>query len=399
VSEGATLHATACFKEVGINPDDVQMGLSSDAASPPADSFQLGQRPALDGIRGVSILLVFLYHFNVPFFRGGFIGVDVFFVLSGFLITVLLCEEWARFRRIDFLAFYQRRLVRLFPALVALVAVLVAYHLLFARPGRESPWKEAAAALFYSMNWVRAYHGLPDAFRLNHTWSLSIEEQFYLVWPLLLACLMALRIRIPFLLSLILLGIVASSVARTVHWLLYQDWARVYMGLDTRADGLLTGCAAGVLANSNLLPRARWAKTLVKGLAWAGALVIAVLTVNPLPDQIHFLVGMPVLNLAIVLLLLAVVSSPSAGMAALFEGRILGWLGRVSYGIYLWHWPIRHLMLKLDLDRFPWATPVLGLALSIAAAALSYYGLERYFLRLKKPGGRRPAAPPAPQGT
>ncbi|RPH39579.1 MAG: acyltransferase, partial [Planctomycetota bacterium] len=148
-------------------------------------------------------------------------------------------------------------------------------------------------------------------------------------------------------------------------------------------------------ANANLLPRTRRAQTLLKGMALAGVGVLAYLTTNPLSDGVHFSVGMPAMNGSIALLLLAVLSSPSTGIAALFEGRILGWLGRISYGVYLWHWPIHHLMLKLDLYAIPGVAPVLGLALSIAVAALSYHGFEKFFLRLKRHSRRKLEALPA----
>jgi peptidoglycan/LPS O-acetylase OafA/YrhL len=344
-------------------------------------------------MRGIAVLLVFFFHFDVPFAPGGFIGVDIFFVLSGFLITALLCEEWDRNHRIGFLAFYQRRLVRLLPALVALIAVLLAYELLFRRPDRGAVLKQAAAALFYSMNWFMAYRGFPDGYKLAHAWSLSIEEQFYLIWPVLLFGLLICRIRKPLLIALVIGGILASCSARAFQWLHLHDWARVYFGLDTRADALLTGCALGVWANANLLPRTRWMQAGVRILAWAGVAYVLYVAVYPPSHHVHFLVGIPLLNLSIALILLADLSLPSSWLREFFEWSVLRWLGQISYGIYLWHWPVRHLLSKLRLDGNPWALP-LGLALSVGIAAASYYGFETFFLKLKRRSDRILPNPP-----
>ena len=159
--------------------------------------FRLGYRPALDGLRGIAILAVLAFHSRAFFLEGGFIGVDLFFVLSGFLITVLLVQEKAKHGRIDFKAFYIRRALRLLPAMLGLLTALwVATLVLGDRFATDAALmgKVMAVTLAYVPNWVLAFDlgAWPSA--LTHVWSLAIEEQFYLLWPaLLVACLSARR--------------------------------------------------------------------------------------------------------------------------------------------------------------------------------------------------------------
>ncbi len=369
-----------------IYPDIPDLGCMSDLPAARADPFQLGRRPALDGMRGVAVLMVFLFHFQVPFASGGLIGVDVFFVLSGFLITALLCEEWDRNGRIDFLAFYQRRAVRLLPALVVLVGVLIACEFLLRRPDWAALLKQAAAALFYSMNWFLAYGKLPGGSQLSHTWSLSIEEQFYLLWPLILFVLLRLRNR-QLLVALVIAGILSSGAARAIRWQFHHDWVRVYCGLDTRADGLLTGCALGALLNANLLPRTDWALAVVRVLSWAGVAYLIYVTALPPGHTFQFFAGIPLINLSVALVVLAMMSLPTSRLRTALEWNVLCWVGRISYGIYLWHWPIRIFLDRFRLDQTV-AKVALGLGLTLGAAGASYYGVERYFLKRKKSGGR-----------
>jgi peptidoglycan/LPS O-acetylase OafA/YrhL len=159
---------------------------------PQPGSFHLGHRPGLDGLRGVAILLVVLVHLDILEAQFGVIGVDIFFVLSGFLITSILIAEWDQSKDISLKSFYWRRALRLLPALLALVIVCVTYTCL------TSPWKKvgqtlgyALQALFYLTNWAMISNlGERANHFFNHTWSLSIEEQFYFIWPVILFCLL-----------------------------------------------------------------------------------------------------------------------------------------------------------------------------------------------------------------
>jgi len=210
--------------------------------------MRLGYRPALDGIRAIAIVLVLGFHTGL--LGGGFLGVDLFFVLSGFLITGLLVEEWDRYQEISLAGFYTRRMRRLFPALVlTLVGVGVLY---LALPGVNHGigyWPTVASVAAYSSNWLAAFgsHGSWASLgMLGHTWSLAIEEQFYLVWPIVVLVLLRRRWPAGPIIIALLAGAAASEALR---WLVWMDSYSIgaYTRTDTHADGLLLGCALGLL--------------------------------------------------------------------------------------------------------------------------------------------------------
>ena len=209
-------------------------------------AFKLGRRPALDGLRGICVLLVIALHADLPFSKGGFLGVDGFFVLSGFLITTLLVEEWHRAGKISLRAFYIRRALRLFPALLVLLVFSVLITLLLLRgDAAASSWRGIFLASFYASDWATVIFGNNSSGLgiVQHTWSLGVEEQFYLLWPLLLVFMFTLRMRTKWILAVVSLLIVASALWRAL--LLEQgEWIeRVYKEFDTRADALLIGCS------------------------------------------------------------------------------------------------------------------------------------------------------------
>ncbi len=211
------------------------------AASP---QFRLGYRPALDGMRGVAVLVVVGLHMYVPFLAGGYLGVDIFFVLSGFLITSLLLEEWRRSGRISFRDFYLRRALRLLPALFAFLLILQAYILL--RMRGDEFWqmeKASLAVLAYFGNWAKAY-GV-DLRALNHMWSLAVEEQFYFVWPVIFLLLLRIR-RNPSWIVYALILAIGGIALRRAFMSGHVTEARIYNGSDTRFDELLTGCVLAV---------------------------------------------------------------------------------------------------------------------------------------------------------
>jgi peptidoglycan/LPS O-acetylase OafA/YrhL len=213
---------------------------------------RLPNLPGVDGLRAVAVLAVLLYHAELPWIQGGFLGVDVFFVISGYLITSLLLTEWLQRGRIDLPAFWLRRARRLLPALFLLMAVTLVFAVLFLSNEVAGLRGDAFAALGYVTNWYLVFSdqsyfemmGRPSLFR--HLWSLAVEEQFYIVWPLLLTAMMWL-LRPRQVLLVVLAGAVASTVLMA---LLYQpdvDPSRVYYGTDTRGVGLLVGAALAFL--------------------------------------------------------------------------------------------------------------------------------------------------------
>ncbi len=214
---------------------------------------RFGYVPELDGMRGIADLAVMAYHARTPFLNGGFIGVDIFFVLSGFLITSLIINEYDSSASLNFKYFYMRRLLRLGPALILLLLVFVMLSMIFlSKDKAQSNIITAIISLFYMSNWARAFSIHPLDY-LGHTWSLSIEEQFYILWPLtLLVMLRAFKNRW-------IIAIMTLSFALT-SWILRiqliqngTTFNRLYNGLDTRADALMIGCALGVIISSDLL--------------------------------------------------------------------------------------------------------------------------------------------------
>jgi peptidoglycan/LPS O-acetylase OafA/YrhL len=241
--------------------------------------FRLNHTPALDGLRGLAILAVVLFHSS--WVSAGYMGVDVFFVLSGFLITCLLLQEWEDHGKIDIAAFYWRRALRLAPALIALILICSAYETLYPACGSSLPlWSRALYAISYFSNWLWALGGPVTASPLCSfyaLWSLAIEEQFYLIWPLTLVGLLRRSISKRTLAFAICGVIVSLNAFRLYLWSSGAPYWRIYAGSDTHADPILIGCllALGVFT----LPRSYWRKirslVLCCGpLALAGVLIL-----------------------------------------------------------------------------------------------------------------------------
>jgi peptidoglycan/LPS O-acetylase OafA/YrhL len=338
----------------------------------------------LDGLRAVSVLAVLLYHAHFDWMQGGFLGVEVFFVISGFLITGLLAQESAAHGRIDLLQFWRRRALRLFPALLAFLLVIGALGLAFLGPQASQFRADLAASLLYVENWYQirsgssyfADQGLP---LLRHLWSLAVEGQFYLVWPFLVAALLrAGRGRTwPLALVTALLG-TASFVA-----MLYladpgnlsglkaaESLNRVYLGTDTRAFGLLAGALLALGLRARVWGRAPWATPLAF-LALAGLLAIMATTDVQTPSLYRG--GFLLVDLLTALVIAALVLPGPGGMRTLLGWAPLEWLGQRSYGLYLWHWPVFRL-LGPGQEEPLWFLP--RLAVTLVLTELSYRYLE-----------------------
>jgi peptidoglycan/LPS O-acetylase OafA/YrhL len=318
--------------------------------------------PALDGVRAIAILGVILYHLGFGWASGGYLGVDLFFVLSGFLITSLLVEEWCTSDRIRLVAFWGRRARRLLPALLL---VLIAISLYAVVNGQlSSPTSggaaidlsglrgDALATLFYVANWHAifvhqsyfAQFSTPSP--LQHTWSLAIEEQFYLMWPLVIVGLLkwspkhwrSLGI------GLCVLGALASAAAMAVLYHAGADPSRVYYGTDTRAFDLLMGAALAMVAAGRAQPGHR-ARSLLHFAAPAAAAVLGVFwatagTASGMPTTGMFK-GEFLVCAALAAVVIADVRQFDQGpLARLLSVGPLRWIGLISYGLYLWHWPI-----------------------------------------------------------
>jgi peptidoglycan/LPS O-acetylase OafA/YrhL len=341
--------------------------------------------PGLDGLRAISVVAVMLYHADVRSVPGGFLGVEVFFAISGYLITSLLLAEHRRALRIDLPGFWGRRARRLLPALFVFLAVVTTYSLLFVDDALARLRGDVVASLLYVTNWWlivehRSYFeeaGRPPL--LRHLWSLAIEEQFYLLWPVLFALLIS-RLPKRWIFGLLVATAATSAIVMAILVEPYTDPSRVYYGTDTRLSGLLLGSALAFLwAPQRLRGKpGRGAGLVVDtiGLAGAAMLVWSFRTINEF-DPFVYRGGFVVVDVATLLLIIAV-AHPKSTLARLFGLQPLRWLGQRSYGIYLWHWPVFMLTrpeLDIDLD----GRPLLALRFSITLvlAALSYELVER----------------------
>jgi peptidoglycan/LPS O-acetylase OafA/YrhL len=334
--------------------------------------------PALDGIRAIAVLAVMAYHSALV--SGGYLGVDVFFVLSGFLITRLLLEERRSSGGVNLRNFYARRALRLLPALFAFLTVWTTAMLATGPPGdREYVVTCVAVVLFYVANWA-AISGFPMVILL-HTWSLAVEEQFYLAWPLV-AGLLSLARR-----PLWVAGALAAAAAATAGWRWYladlgASWGRIYMANDTHADGLLVGAAvAFLIADGGWRGRLRRPEL---G-ALAGAILVSLLVATPLvPYYAHGVTMAVAVATAVVIL---DVLAEMSWLRRLLGLRWLAATGRISYGLYLWHFPVFLYWgaLKLFSGEAPASLQVLVLAwaTTFAAAGVSYIAVEAPALRYK----------------
>jgi peptidoglycan/LPS O-acetylase OafA/YrhL len=370
--------------------------------------FRLGYRPWLDGLRGISILAVMVFHAGLPLTGGGFLGVDVFFVLSGFLITCLLIQEWDRAGSVNLKLFYLRRAARLLPALLLFLAGCCVYAIVLQTPGdARVTYRAALLSLFYVGNWVLAQE--PGALgALGHTWSLSVEEQFYLAWPLLLSAMLWIRLRRKWIIVVVSLIVLGSAAWRLILAEGGAHFVRLYCATDTRADALLAGCLAGLLLSWNLIPSTRAARLLVRVAAIAGLLTLLCLIPFGAQDDRNLYRGLLTLvALGVSAIIIDVFNSRvRTPIIRILEWPALVWIGRISYGLYLWHYTVFQ---AIGMRRFEAAlggrlgVQVLRFAATFAIAALSFYVIERRFLVLKKrfePGAAAAGAahdkPPAP---
>lgn len=337
--------------------------------------------PALDGVRALAIAIVLAAHGGVAWFRSGGVGVDLFFVLSGFLITSILAAEVAATGRIGFRNFYARRLLRLAPCLLLTCAfVAVARQVTTG----QVPWSALVIALTYTANWVRAFSDA-DLSWLIHCWTLAIEEQFYLLWPPLLL-LLERRVRDARTKGFLLVSAaLLVAVYRAGMVGLYSD-ERINYGLDTRSDALLAGAALAYFARSwaEAPPTEATSRLLGRGAAPAALLVLllvprVVTWYSPWMGRY----GYVVVAAASAVLLADLVAGRHSLLARAFSWRPLVAIGRISYGLYLLHLPV-YFLVEGHLAHLPFALRLaLKLALSLALAALSFRLIERPCLRLK----------------
>ncbi len=347
----------------------------------------------LDGYRAMAVLVVVLYHFKVRFFSGGWIGPELFFVLSGYLITTLLIDRYAGASRPRLLGtFWVRRIKRLYPAILFLIAALIGVVAILVAAGDATAQRlepssltsESWSVLGYYANWHLisehvGYFGQSTSL-LKHTWSLAIEEQFYLVFPLIFLLIMASKKRWR---AVGLLTATAGAVASIVWTATQASTATintVYYSTPTNAYHLLIGVALAFCVHS-WQPSDR-IKRLLGPLA-LGALAIVVVFVETAsgprgaPRLWMFQGGGALLDVVAAALLVALVYGRTSTTASrAFNWRPLVWIGSVSYGIYLWHYPIAVLATPSNTHAGQWGLLAIQLALTMTMTVISYYLVE-----------------------
>ncbi|HUG86850.1 MAG TPA: acyltransferase family protein, partial [Euzebya sp.] len=341
--------------------------------------------PALDGLRAIGVLAVIAYHADEGWLQGGYLGVEVFFTISGYLITALLITEYERTGAVDLRRFWERRARRLLPALGVLLAGVSVLALFTARDALGDLTGQATAALAYVMNWSlilteQSYFesfGRPPL--LQHLWSLAIEEQFYLLFPVLFVAarrLLGRRAMLP----LVVLGIAAST---TAMWTAYDptaDPSRLYYGTDTRAAGILVGVALAMLwrpwsgVGSTSLRTAAIPDVLgTVGLVVLLGQFLVLGAYEPRLYQGGFLL-VAVATAAVV----GAIVTPGSFLAMPLSWRGLRWVGTRSYSLYLWHWPL-FMVMRPGVDTVvgdPWLTMV-RLGATAVLAEISYTYIEQ----------------------
>jgi peptidoglycan/LPS O-acetylase OafA/YrhL len=332
----------------------------------------LKYEPAFDGLRAVAIIFVFLGHAWESAFPGAWAGVDIFFVLSGYLITTLLANELSATGKIDYRNFYIRRILRLWPAFAVFLFVVILKISMSASP-KAGSFEAVAVSAVYLMNWSRAFIWW-EQYKLGHTWSLAMEEQFYLLWPALLALIFARRA------ICCILGLIVVMVTwRCFLALNGADPERTYNGFDTHGDALLIGCLLALLVRRNPDPTIKLSEM------WpvASGGLLAILFLLP-----HRNVFAQTAGLSIAALLTAIMIAGfrrETPLKSLLSIRPLVYIGKISYGFYLWHYPI-----VLGLLQYGTIGKMAALMLSFGLASASYHWIELRFLAQKKQFAARP---------
>jgi peptidoglycan/LPS O-acetylase OafA/YrhL len=372
---------------------------------------EMGYLPGLDGVRALAVIGVLLYHADLSWIPGGFLGVDVFFVLSGFLITSLILEEFDRSGKVDFRKFYLGRARRLLPALIlVLVVVSLAAALVYQDAARQLA-SDVVASIFYVNNWwyIAAdqsyfeFIGRPPL--LKHLWSLAVEEQFYLVWPAIAFLAMRRFARKG------VFAVAATLAILSTIWMLqlavangfpdFADPSRAYFGTDSHSMGLLIGAAMATFWRPGRMRRSlpTGASAIITAIGIAALLAVIWFFVF-VGEFTPWLYRGGFLGLAlIVATLIAAASHPGVGLGKAMGTQPWRYIGQRSYGLYLWHWPVFMATrpgLDLPLDGVPLLILRLGLTVGIAELSFRFVEMpirrgviQRYAARIKAASGAR----------
>lgn len=378
---------------------------TSGASKPSKHPFRIRRVPGIDGLRGLAVSTVVIYHYFDNVLPGGYIGVDIFFVLSGFLITSLLVREHAVTGRINLKDFWLRRLRRIAPAAMFVLFISVAVAGLIGGDPAVGLTTQFFGTIFFVNNWTQiagsqSYFADSGVQLLAHYWSLAVEEQFYLFWPLIFVALLALKLSYKKMATVAGVGAAASFVWMVSRYDPDADPTRVYYGTDTHAFGLLFGAAlALVLTSTSALSEAdSWPRKepLFRDFfgSSAQAFVVASLPLIFLglvlftmadTSSVTYQGGLVFASLLTVATLYLVVRGASP-VRQIFEWKPLCWLGKVSFSLYLWHWPIivliRELLDRMEAAQYETPAAFAGIALSLLLANWSYKNVETPMRRM-----------------
>ncbi|MBF2411360.1 acetyltransferase [Listeria welshimeri] len=341
--------------------------------------------PSIDGLRALAVIAVIAYHLNFSWAKGGFIGVDIFFVLSGYLITNILLTQWEKNQTLQLKQFWLRRFRRLIPAAYVMIVVVVIFSVLFHSEILKNLRGDAIASFFYVSNWWFIFHnvsyfdsfGMPSP--LKNLWSLAIEEQFYLIWPVFL--LVFLRwVKNPKLLLKIVIGLgLLSAIWMTILYVPGTDPSRVYYGTDTRLFDLLSGCAlAFVWPFNRLSPNIPKRSKAALNIAGTISILFFFLITALVSEYQPFLYRGGLLFVAIMgVVMIATIAHPASYLSKIFSFKPLRWIGTRSYGIYLWHYPIITLTTPvLEIGQPSIWRSILQVAATFIIAELSFRYIE-----------------------
>ena len=328
---------------------------------------RLGHAPALDGIRGIAVAIVVLHHLQVPWVHGGWLGVDLFFALSGFLITHSLLGKEERLGE-----FWTRRAWRLAPAM----ALLLAWYVAFVHRGMWLTWWLASLGQVLNVHDAASLHG-PFSPEIGHLWSLSAEVQFYAVWPLVV---LAVGRRHRALLGVAVALFAASTIERTVLALHHEQWNRLYYGPDVRSTALWAGCVVGLLFVGGAFDRSPGLTMAARLLAVPAFAALAWLVVLPSMNfslsETPYRWGLTLVAVCAAVLVAAGATTSGGPLRVLLEAGPLVWLGRISFSVYLWHKPIIEALPQMSTaSRVAIVVPA-----SLVAGWLSYVVVERPLL-------------------
>ena len=356
---------------------------------------------ALDGVRGTAMVLFMAFHFGITSLQGAWVGINLFFVLSAYLITRLLIEERARSGWLDAWAFYRRRARRLLPALVVLLVALGVWGTFWAPDeARSSMRGDILSTLFYVQNWHLILRGdryfelFDNPSYLRHAWTLSVEEQFYVLVPIVVLALLR-WVRRREVQAGILLAVAAVSALWTAHLgVATQDaQTHAYYGTDTRAQALCVGAALAFWTGvrRRRADQVRLPEPVVAVLGWGGlaAMVYAYVGIAPFQRFMYDDGGILLFALASAGLVLACADDRPSLLRTCLGWAPFAYLGRISYGLYLWHWPVLLWLRRVHPGIGTLPLVVLGMAITLAVAAASYRFVERPVIR----GGVRALLP------